>query len=241
MTGIYSIRNLINNKRYIGQALDIDARLGMHVYLLNHNSDSSYLQNSWNKYGRENFVFEILEECSIDDLNDKEIYWIKEYSTFVGFENSNGYNLTKGGEGCKGYTHTEKTRRLLSENHADFKGSKNPHYGIKTNYWTEESKRKVSERMSGSNNPMYGRSRSGKLHPMYGKGYLIEGENNPNYGNPSNWHPSEDTIKKMSSSKKGTSLMNNGKKCKYVKKEDIESYLLNGWTLGRVKKMIIKR
>lgn len=53
------------------------------------------LYNAMNKYGKENFVCEVLEEnVPIDKLNDREIYYIEKYDSF-----NNGYNSTKGGDG----------------------------------------------------------------------------------------------------------------------------------------------
>jgi len=46
------------------------------------------------KYGIDNFSFEVIEECSLEELNDKEKYWIKYYDSH---NSSNGYNLTDGG------------------------------------------------------------------------------------------------------------------------------------------------
>lgn len=53
------------------------------------------IYNAMNKYGKENFICEILEEnVPIDDLNSKEIYYIEKYDSYI-----NGYNSTKGGDG----------------------------------------------------------------------------------------------------------------------------------------------
>lgn len=53
-----------------------------------------------NKYGIENFTFEIIEECSEEQLNNRERYWIAYYDTY-----HNGYNRTVGGEGLSGEEH----------------------------------------------------------------------------------------------------------------------------------------
>ena len=93
MIGIYKIENLINGKVYIGKSKNIENRWRTHKKELNNNSHcNKHLQNAWNKYGKENFKFEVIEECSMDLLDKQEIYWISEY-------NSNCYNLTKGGDG----------------------------------------------------------------------------------------------------------------------------------------------
>ena len=76
-SGIYSIRNLINNKIYIGQSKNIYRRAICHRYELNNNKHSnSHLQYSFNKYKIENFVFEILEYCDISLLTEREKYYI---------------------------------------------------------------------------------------------------------------------------------------------------------------------
>jgi len=61
-SGIYQIRNLINNKVYIGSAVNFSARRSRHFKELKGNTHHSILlQNSFNKHGIDNFVFEILE------------------------------------------------------------------------------------------------------------------------------------------------------------------------------------
>lgn len=63
--GIYKIENTINKKVYIGQSNNILIRFSNHKYELNSNKHSnSHLQRAWNKYGRENFIFDILCECN---------------------------------------------------------------------------------------------------------------------------------------------------------------------------------
>jgi hypothetical protein len=46
------------------------------------------------KYGIDNFLFEVVEECSLEELNNREKYWIKYYDSHNPL---NGYNLTDGG------------------------------------------------------------------------------------------------------------------------------------------------
>lgn len=97
--GIYMIRNKINNKVYIGQSVNIIKRWSVHkTYPFNKKNEKknkrayySHLYNSIRKYGLENFEFIILEECSRDLLNEKELYYIKKFnSTDFNF----GYNNT---------------------------------------------------------------------------------------------------------------------------------------------------
>ena len=102
-TGIYMIRNKINDKKYIGQAVDIDKRWREHISELNGNKHSNqYLQNSWNKYGADNFEFTIICLCEEEELDEFEIDMIAHFDTY-----NNGYNLTLGGDGTRGYRYTE--------------------------------------------------------------------------------------------------------------------------------------
>lgn len=98
--GIQKIENLINGSIYIGQSIDIEKRWSTHISILNQNNHyNAHLQNAWNKYGSENFQFSIVEECKPLELNDREIYWIKKYDSFI-----NGYNLTSGGGNTESFS-----------------------------------------------------------------------------------------------------------------------------------------
>lgn len=116
MIGIYTIINLINNKRYIGQSIDIENRFIRHKSELNNNRHvNRHLQASWNKYGMNNFKFQIIEECTKEELNTKEQYWIKFYDTY-----NDGYNMDFGGDGILGCKHTasqiSKMRKIQNPN-----------------------------------------------------------------------------------------------------------------------------
>lgn len=83
--GIYKIENLINHKVYIGQSIHIEKRWQQHCQL----SSDSVIAKAIQKYGKENFSFQILEECSEQDLDKKELFYIKSYNSLV----PNGYNI----------------------------------------------------------------------------------------------------------------------------------------------------
>ena len=113
-SGIYKITCSENNKVYVGQAINIQDRWKTHIQCLNRNKHHNiHLQRAWNKYGENNFKFDIIEYCEKEDLNDKEIYWIKELSSF-----KNGYNRTLGGGGILGrkYTKEEIEKRTGKNN-----------------------------------------------------------------------------------------------------------------------------
>lgn len=103
ISGIYKIKNNINGKIYIGQSSDIYWRWTHHKSDLNHNRHHNrHLQSAWNKYGEDNFSFSIVEKCSEKLLDDKEKYWVNYFDSY-----NSGYNLDFGGQGIRGYKHTE--------------------------------------------------------------------------------------------------------------------------------------
>ena len=96
LIGIYKITNTINNKSYIGQSTNIHKRWKKEIEDSNNINSHGYgypLMRAFRKYGVDNFKFEIIEECEIEKLNQKEIYWINYYDTFF-----HGYNQTFGGD-----------------------------------------------------------------------------------------------------------------------------------------------
>lgn len=97
VSGIYSITCLVNNKMYVGLAIDINARIVAHHALLVKNKHyNSHLQNSWNKHGENNFIFEELEQCEEEHLYSCENWWCN----MLDLHNINrGYNLAYTGQG----------------------------------------------------------------------------------------------------------------------------------------------
>ena len=185
-SGIYQIRNIINNKCYIGSAANIDIRWKRHKYDLKRNVHHSILlQRAWNKCGENGFIFEIIEEildksslidreqCYLDTLNPK-------------------YNIYKIAGSCLGIKRSEEYKKRMS---ISTSGEKNGMYGKKHSKETlekmrlvqlgkkhsEEHKRKISIAISGENNPNYGREFSKKHREKIGLFSKIRnsGSNNP--------------------------------------------------------------
>lgn len=124
MIGIYKIVNKINNKVYIGSATDIKKRWRDHKWYLNHNiHHNSYLQSSWNKYGKESFDFLLILLCEIDELLILEKDNIIKYNAF---DNKYGYNVNDPEHSFLNRKHTEETKQKLSFQKL---GSKNPMFG----------------------------------------------------------------------------------------------------------------
>lgn len=107
---IYKITNKINGLAYIGQANDYERRFTEHrKYKVNQEVDTKLLYQAFEKYGIENFNFEVIGLYA--NYNEMERYWVAYYDTYY-----NGYNMTPGGDeppvlnGEKNIhaTHTEK-------------------------------------------------------------------------------------------------------------------------------------
>ena len=91
MIGIYKITNKLNGKAYVGQSNDIERRFKEHQQ--KGESSRIPLDVAIQKYGKDNFIYEVIEECSLEELNQKEQYWIATLNTV-----KNGYNCSEGGE-----------------------------------------------------------------------------------------------------------------------------------------------
>lgn len=109
--GIYKYQNKINGKVYIGQSQNIEVRKQQHIYDSSHleqrNNYATGVDYAINKYGIDNFDFEIIEECSIEELDNREIFWIDYYDSYC-----SGYNRTIGGKSLRGENHP---RAILTE------------------------------------------------------------------------------------------------------------------------------
>ena len=134
-SGIYSWKNLINDKQYIGSAIDFSKRLEKYystAYMEDVlNRSNSHIYRALLKNGYSNFSLTILEYCEPEQCLEREKYYID-----LGAE----YNIVKDPTlpPMSGRTHSEETKQILSDAH---KG--------KTH--SEETKKKISDAMSGDN------------------------------------------------------------------------------------------
>ena len=106
-TGIYKITNIVNNKFYIGSAKNILARFANHKSTLKYNKhNNEYLQLSYNKYGVDNFKYDILEECSCENLIIREQFYIDNLQP--------DYNICKIAYSRFGCKHSEESKLKIS-------------------------------------------------------------------------------------------------------------------------------
>lgn len=97
MAYIYQITNNINGKIYVGKTVKNNIQERWKEHLKDYKKprcEKRPLYDAMNKYGSENFSIKELEECPLEELNDKEIYWIEKLGSF-----KYGYNATIGGDG----------------------------------------------------------------------------------------------------------------------------------------------
>jgi group I intron endonuclease len=162
-SGIYRIFNKINEKIYIGSAVHLNNRKINHFHALQNNRHrNKHLQRAYNKYKKENFIFEILEY--VDDKNkliEREQWWIDKY-----WNKKVLYNINPIAGSNLGMKHSEESKKKMSESQ---KGKK----------MSEESKKKMSKvrkgkKMSKEHSENISKSHKGKPSPMDGKRHTEE-------------------------------------------------------------------
>lgn len=169
--GIYKIINIINNKFYVGSAVDLKRRKTRHFSELRTNKhNNSKLQNAWNKYGEQAFVFVVVEELDKEaDLLAAENVWLKEH---VGKEYcyNIGVDATAPMTGMSGelsptwgYKHTDDSLNKISEtskgrlHRPESKEKIRQHLIGKPK--SAEVRAKISATLSGEGNYWYGKKR----------------------------------------------------------------------------------
>lgn len=108
---VYKIKNKITNQCYIGVDSYYPKRIKQHQSRLKNNKHrNKHLQASYNKYGIENFSFELLESCDTREIMlNKEIQYIEYFKSL-----EKGFNHTIGGEGSIGYKHSKESLFKMS-------------------------------------------------------------------------------------------------------------------------------
>lgn len=162
---VYKITCLSNNKLYIGFTKHTpENRLKQH-FSNSIKNNKNKLARAILKYGRINFITEtIFTSLDKEEALNKEIYYIKYFDTL-----KNGYNCNEGGTEGNNRIVTDETKKLISENHADVSGDKNPFFNKQH---SDETKLKIANRkyINGESHHFYGKPtvssfKEGKEHP----------------------------------------------------------------------------
>lgn len=173
----------------------------------NYKGSGTLIVRAIRKYGWDNFDLAILEECdSFESLLEREAYWIDKFDCV---NNDLYYNLCPGGEGFKkGMRFSDYHREAISE---AMLGSKNHNYRKDPNINQREAL-EAGQRLPASEKL---RERLSEIRT----GIVV----------------SDSTRALLSAQQLGRRCINDGIKMTYVKPEDLDEYLNNGWELGRIK------
>lgn len=128
-------------KIYVGKTYDLRKRINCHKHASKKDSNI-ILHNSIGKHGWENHVLEIIEEVDDSLLNEREMFWIEELKTYC-YDNPNGMNMTKGGDGQRTtWIHDIKRREKQSKRYS---GKGNPFFGKRhTKEFIDKKSKEVS-------------------------------------------------------------------------------------------------
>ena len=191
---IYKTTNTINNKIYVGQhKTDKDCLDESYI------GSGKLLLEAIAKYGREKFICEIIEWCETEEeLNDREIYYIKELKSTTDFGN---YNISDGGFVPR------------------FSGVRNGMYGVHRPK-TEAEKQHLSEVLKG---------RAVKGHPWTEKQRETYVSTFVEYNKTRDYS-------EVSKALTGSKMMTDGNVQKWIKPDDIQKMLDEGWVIGSCKK-----
>jgi len=154
---VYKIKNTITNQYYIGVDSYYPKRVKQHQSRLRNNKHrNKHLQSSYNKYGIDNFNFDLLENCNNrEDMLNKEIKYIKYFKSL-----KEGFNHTIGGEGSYEYKHSKESLFKMSS-----------WKRIMTKEWRDNISKstkgiKKKKGIKRSNHPNYSRWLGGEKHPV---------------------------------------------------------------------------
>ena len=144
MQGIYSITSP-SGKVYIGQSTNIEKRLYYYQTCWEHIKRQRKLYSSFKKYGIENHVFEIVEECDLEILDEREIFYIDLFESTV-----KGLNIKLGGIGGK---QTQETKNRIGKSNLGISRPKTPEQieKLRGQTRTEETKLKMVMAKKGFN------------------------------------------------------------------------------------------
>lgn len=218
LSGIYKILNVKTNKFYIGSSFNLNKREKTHFDKLNKNDHGNpHLQKSFNKHGKDNFKFQVIEivpryknetklkfrkrlvyekeQHYLDTLLYAQEYIRNENNKFLEF----GYNINPTASSTLGRKFANRKSSPLSEEHKNnisLNAKNNPNYGFSNRTHTDET------------NEINKLKHIGKTHSEESKKKISINHSRHNLGKTF----SEETKQKISNSKKGSIPWNKGKK-----------------------------
>lgn len=218
---IYMTVNKITGEKYIGQHKCL-TRNRVKEYL----GSGTRFRNALRKYGKENFEKTIIEYCeSLEQLNDRERFWIKQYDAQ---RDPRFYNIAEGGlagNNWDGLTREEQdaVREKIRRNNfkrdysafsAMFSGKGNPAFG---KHWYKDEK-KHKQYYLREDDPLI--RELGLVRGMY---RTAEHNHKISIANKGTFHISPSS---------GKFCIHKDGKNRYVRKEEVREYLKAGWEIG---------
>lgn len=218
---VYKTTDLSNGKIYVGQHKS-------EKFDTNYFGSGKILKRKIKQCGIENFSCEILQECfSEKELNEQEIFWIKELNSR---DKKIGYNITTGGSfGDSGYhlgmlgKHQSNKQKEVVRNY------------MKNRIVSEESKEKMSKSKMGNKNAagnigyihIFKNDCEIKIKPEQLNDYVEDGwqQGHKKY--------SDEFLSKNKEKYKNSCYIRKNEKIKLILKDELEKYLNEGWILGR--------
>lgn len=191
---IYKIEIQGCDRFYIGSAINLHKRKIHHLFQLRNKSHGNHhLQKIYDKYGEDKFSFIVLEQ-----VQNKEILLEAEQKWIDSFDFTKLINICPIAGNTLGRTHSEYTKKKISDNHHDVSGENNPMFGKKAELSpsfgkkrSNETKLKISQALKGKNSWCKGVKR-----PEHSE--KLKGEKNSFYGK----HHTEDNKQKISEGRK---------------------------------------
>jgi len=219
---IYKATNSVNNKIYVGKTINsLEKRMNEHLGAAFNDNSKLYFHRALRKHGKENFIWEIIYECkNEDELNEKEKFFIKKFDSL-----NYGYNLTKGGDG--GDTYSKLSEEQLAETKRKSSEAKMGHIV------SVETRKKISEKAIGRKLTLETKQKIGKANT----GKICSEETKRKIGKAhSGKIISKEARKKVSDANSGCIGIKNIllSKEKKVHENELDEFLENGWTLGRL-------
>lgn len=141
-SGVYCLINKVNGRSYVGSSINLASRMRNYLnkaFLKSKENANMPITKSLLKYDYSNFTLWILEYVKPEFLTSRETFYITRVIPY--------YNVLKQGYSSLGYTHTEETKKLLSEL-------------AKNRTHSEKTKGLIARAVTGDNNPFYNKSHS---------------------------------------------------------------------------------
>jgi hypothetical protein len=215
--GVYIITCIPTQKSIIGETGNVKKRINYHIQNLKGNRhENPYLQNAWNKYGYDNFSFNVLEYCDFAECKVKENYYCLLHNTH---DPEKGFNLRPTGTNLKGkFTEEHKKRISLSLKKSEKFKNRDSGKGMRGKKHSQETRIKMSNSSKGKKHSeetklKLSKVNKGRIRDIESIKKQIESRKNNNKP----WH-TEKTLEKMKKPKKCRQSSNYDYLCKVIKK-----------------------